>query len=542
MGVQRIQSGSELGSVRRELLCAQRRLGKTRAELERAREKLRVHVSHERTATSTSRALSRRTHELGDYVAAVERQLAATRSKLQRSESKIAEMKLFKQRNEQLTHQLGQERQRTRQKDEKIAELEQREEMLQRQLRTLTLQRDEAPARKDMCRQMRQLQIREDAIGQVLAAVAGTAGVVNVPSRAWDDEHTVRSRVWQQPLFVPEPEPEPEPQRDMTIQHTAMGIRSPQPPDKRPNGKGPRKQGRMARRRRPGKSKLRGKKDQIEQMKRRLRAMSYSSRGQDPASVFALYDSNNSGSLNFQEFKSSVRKGGKLTRGLISDTELETLFSSVDADGNGTICIRELTKFLWGEDEKMIALLEHELQGFAKVLDTSSDDNDEVDLPEAQQQVQAGKVNGKDEGVSCGDTRETNPATPKLHGHELDHGQGASTGPCARGSRSLYCGTTGRLLRQPNPRKKTSSAADLSPKLVMPTPEELTQLSWGSSKLIDGQQYWFSFSKPADLHWTIPPELAAALRRLRAEVDAKEAGAAATAPGGEEFYIASAFS
>ena len=42
-----------------------------------------------------------------------------------------------------------------------------------------------------------------------------------------------------------------------------------------------------------------------------------------------LYDRNHSGSLEFAEFRSAVRKGGQLTTAVISDAELETLFFSV---------------------------------------------------------------------------------------------------------------------------------------------------------------------------------------------------------------------
>eukprot|EP01044_Picomonas_judraskeda_P037174 COSAG03_NODE_16751_length_393_cov_0.707483_1_plen_50_part_10 len=41
--------------------------------------------------------------------------------------------------------------------------------------------------------------------------------------------------------------------------------------------------------------------------------------------------------------------------------------------------IRELTKFIWGQDDRISALLEQELQGFAKALDTSSDGDDDDD-------------------------------------------------------------------------------------------------------------------------------------------------------------------
>ena len=166
--------GNELVHIKQELLQTQQELRRTKLELDDAREKARAHASHERTAAATSRALSRRTHEQCDYISAVEQQLTTAGSRLQEAERKIAETVVFKQRCEQLTRQLGQERLRSRQKDAMITELEQREEDLQRQVRTLTLRRDEEPGRKDLRRRMARLQVRENAMEQVLAAVAGT--------------------------------------------------------------------------------------------------------------------------------------------------------------------------------------------------------------------------------------------------------------------------------------------------------------------------------------------------------------------------------
>ena len=73
---------------------------------------------------------------------------------------------------------------------------------------------------------------------------------------------------------------------------------------------------------------------------------------------------------------------------------------------------------------------------------------------------------------------------------------------------------------------------------MLPTPQELTQLGYSMAKLVDGQQYWFSLKKPAQLHWDVPPELVAALRRMRAEEEARAGAAAERGEDGEGFFTA----
>jgi hypothetical protein len=556
-----MNEGNEVVHVKRELVSTQRKLVEAEQQLDSAREELRAKAARERDLQSTSRALNLRTHEQRDYIAAVELQLTTTRTTLQVAESRISDMMTFKQRSEHLTHQLGQERQRNRKKDETISELLQREEALQRQVATLILQRDASPARKDLRRQMKQLQDREGAMSQVLAAVAGTVPIADVPSRAWEDEDpTLHSPMWRQPQLGLEPEPEPEPAPEPEPEQSI----SPRPPGRRPSGNGGQMSGRKGRRRRSGGgSKLRGKKSQIEQMKRRLRSMSYSEKGQDPASLFMLYDANNSGSLELNEFRSAVRKGGQLTKGLISDEELETLFHSVDADRNGNVSIRELTKFIWGDDEQVAALLEEELHGFAKALETSSDE-DELD-----EDIRAGAAGGVGEDSvndldlsgyegGRGGTAEEQAAQRTDGENEGAQRQGqqrpASTNVSARSSgsgsgrksasprSSLYSPRTGRLLRRPSGGKNKAAGGQnvVAPvaAVMLPTPQELTQLGYSMAKLVDGQQYWFSLKKPAQLHWDVPPELVAALRRLRAEEEARAGAAAERGEDGEGFFTA----
>ena len=83
----------------------------------------------------------------------------------------------------------------------------------------------------------------------------------------------------------------------------------------------------------------------------KLRAMSYTSHGQDPHSLLSMYDKDRSGELSWEEFKAAVRKGGKVKadgpQG-ITDAKLRKLFVVVDKDSSGTVSIAEMTTFVWG--------------------------------------------------------------------------------------------------------------------------------------------------------------------------------------------------
>lgn len=116
----RENKSGELVPLKRELAATQLQLAETEQLLDSLREELRAKASRERDIVSSTRALGHRTHEQRDYIAAIETQLTTTRTKLQDAESRIAEMMTFKRRSDQLTTQLGQERQRTRKKDEQV--------------------------------------------------------------------------------------------------------------------------------------------------------------------------------------------------------------------------------------------------------------------------------------------------------------------------------------------------------------------------------------------------------------------------------------
>ena len=88
--------------------------------------------------------------------------------------------------------------------------------------------------------------------------------------------------------------------------------------------------------------------DEFAPLKRKLKALSYGMKGQDPRKLFGHYDRDNSGELEFAEFKSAVRKGGHVAPQVCSDAQLRKLFSAVDTDGSGEVEIGELTTFIWG--------------------------------------------------------------------------------------------------------------------------------------------------------------------------------------------------
>ena len=91
--------------------------------------------------------------------------------------------------------------------------------------------------------------------------------------------------------------------------------------------------------------------DPLLPLKKKLRGLSYGANGQDPAKLFSSFDKDNSGELDFDEFVSAIRKGGKLTPQMISQRKLRTLFDAIDDDSSGDVSIQELTAFVWSDDK-----------------------------------------------------------------------------------------------------------------------------------------------------------------------------------------------
>eukprot|EP01050_Picozoa_sp_SAG11_P000476 SAG11_NODE_15_length_26319_cov_13.810564_1_plen_541_part_00 len=81
-------------------------------------------------------------------------------------------------------------------------------------------------------------------------------------------------------------------------------------------------------------------------VRQKFRATSYAVGRQDWGKLFRRYDRDNSGVLEFEEFRRAIRKDAKLARGEVSDDELLELFEFIDSDNNGSIDLDEFAKML----------------------------------------------------------------------------------------------------------------------------------------------------------------------------------------------------
>ena len=88
-------------------------------------------------------------------------------------------------------------------------------------------------------------------------------------------------------------------------------------------------------------------------LKRRIRACAYSVGGVDWRKLFRHYDRDNSGNLELAEFRSALRRDGKVSRDILSDTDIVHVFCAVDADGSGTVEVEEFAA--WMEDDATTA-------------------------------------------------------------------------------------------------------------------------------------------------------------------------------------------
>ena len=83
-------------------------------------------------------------------------------------------------------------------------------------------------------------------------------------------------------------------------------------------------------------------------LRRKIRASSYNQGGEDWHDAFKRYDNDDSGELDFEEFKRAIRRTAKISPAQISDRELKKLFKLIDIDRGGSISADELIAFLNG--------------------------------------------------------------------------------------------------------------------------------------------------------------------------------------------------
>ena len=81
-------------------------------------------------------------------------------------------------------------------------------------------------------------------------------------------------------------------------------------------------------------------------LKQKLRAAAYAVGGVDFAKLFRHYDRDNSGMLKFEEFRSALRRDGKIDPKMMSDAELMRMFCLVDVDAGGLIDRHEFSAWL----------------------------------------------------------------------------------------------------------------------------------------------------------------------------------------------------
>ena len=84
----------------------------------------------------------------------------------------------------------------------------------------------------------------------------------------------------------------------------------------------------------------------LEMVTTKLQVQAYSNGGVDLAMLFRHYDQDNTGELEFDEFRKLVRKDVGRKANEVTDEELREMFDHVDADGGGTIGLVEFKHLL----------------------------------------------------------------------------------------------------------------------------------------------------------------------------------------------------
>merc|ERR1712137_1479819 len=78
----------------------------------------------------------------------------------------------------------------------------------------------------------------------------------------------------------------------------------------------------------------------------RLKAAAYKAGGSDWANLFRHLDKDNSGFIEFEEFRDMCRRVLKLSTKDHNDDELLQVFMAVDADGDAQVSVEEMIEFV----------------------------------------------------------------------------------------------------------------------------------------------------------------------------------------------------
>jgi len=84
---------------------------------------------------------------------------------------------------------------------------------------------------------------------------------------------------------------------------------------------------------------------QLDDIKGKLRAAAYTSRGVDLRRLFAFLDKNNGGHVDFEGFTRAIRRQ-RVPKERLPDETLWWLFQTIDEDNSGTIDVDEFITFM----------------------------------------------------------------------------------------------------------------------------------------------------------------------------------------------------
>lgn len=84
----------------------------------------------------------------------------------------------------------------------------------------------------------------------------------------------------------------------------------------------------------------------MSELRRRLRANAYFDGRTDYEKLFQHYDRDNSGVLDWDQFRSAVRRDGQVTTRAVSERQLRILFDMIDLDGDGNLGMKEFVLFV----------------------------------------------------------------------------------------------------------------------------------------------------------------------------------------------------
>ena len=85
----------------------------------------------------------------------------------------------------------------------------------------------------------------------------------------------------------------------------------------------------------------------LQQLRDKFQAAAYTTGGVDLDLLFRQYDHDNSGELEYEEFRQAVRKTAMMTQNEVTDAELREMFEHVDRDGGGSIGLAEFKRLLY---------------------------------------------------------------------------------------------------------------------------------------------------------------------------------------------------